>query len=354
MVAAQTGDPLEAAAGADALYTCVSAWATRTRRPRAAQGPFQLNEELMAAASERAIALHCLPAPRRGDHGGRALRRALGRLGSGREPAPRPEGAARAPARLIGGARVPAVHSCVAAPSSSGQDADFHSGNGSSILPGAIGGRFDAPRPQRLNATRNRHRPRHPADLRADVRARLHRRRRDRRKATRRARQAAGLGLRDGLRGADRRDRRRAHRLPHPELVGGLGRRARNIFSGSGSSGSAALSAARPPSASGPVGVGCSTGVSPTSPRPASRPVTRSGASVASSRVTATTGSLGRAVGNGIPGRDRADDRGGAPDAGLRDDHHGHRRLGPVEARNRFHPGMLFALYLVLAVPSGS
>ena len=44
--------------------TSGSAWATRTRpsaaprRPR----PVQLNEDLLAAASERAIALHCLPA----------------------------------------------------------------------------------------------------------------------------------------------------------------------------------------------------------------------------------------------------------------------------------------------------
>ncbi len=65
VVAAQTGDPLEAAAGADALYTDV--WVSMGDEAEAASrrealAPFQLNEELMAAASERAIALHCLPA----------------------------------------------------------------------------------------------------------------------------------------------------------------------------------------------------------------------------------------------------------------------------------------------------
>jgi ornithine carbamoyltransferase len=64
-LAEQTEDPRAAALGADALYTDV--WvsmgdeAERERR-RADLAPFQLNEELMAAASERAIALHCLPA----------------------------------------------------------------------------------------------------------------------------------------------------------------------------------------------------------------------------------------------------------------------------------------------------
>jgi ornithine carbamoyltransferase len=65
VVASQTGDPLEAAAGADALYTDV--WVSmgdeeEAAARRAALAPFQLNEDLMAAASERAIALHCLPA----------------------------------------------------------------------------------------------------------------------------------------------------------------------------------------------------------------------------------------------------------------------------------------------------
>ena len=64
-VAEQTSDPLAAAAGADALYTDV--WVSMgdeqdAEARRAALAPFQLSEELMAAASDRAIALHCLPA----------------------------------------------------------------------------------------------------------------------------------------------------------------------------------------------------------------------------------------------------------------------------------------------------
>ena len=64
-VAEQTGDPLAAAAGADALYTDV--WVSmgdeaEADARRAALVPFQLNERLMDAASDRAIALHCLPA----------------------------------------------------------------------------------------------------------------------------------------------------------------------------------------------------------------------------------------------------------------------------------------------------
>ena len=64
-LAEQTGDAFEAASGSDALVTDV--WVSmgdeaEGERRRAALGPFQLNEELLAAASERAIALHCLPA----------------------------------------------------------------------------------------------------------------------------------------------------------------------------------------------------------------------------------------------------------------------------------------------------
>jgi ornithine carbamoyltransferase len=63
--AAQTGDPREAAAGADAVYTDV--WVSMgdeetAAARREALAPYQLNEELMDAASNRAIALHCLPA----------------------------------------------------------------------------------------------------------------------------------------------------------------------------------------------------------------------------------------------------------------------------------------------------
>ncbi len=65
LAALATNDPAEAAAGADALYTDV--WVSMGDEPSAAQRraelePFQLNEELLAVASERVIVLHCLPA----------------------------------------------------------------------------------------------------------------------------------------------------------------------------------------------------------------------------------------------------------------------------------------------------
>jgi ornithine carbamoyltransferase len=65
LAALATTDPLEAATGADAVYTDV--WVSmgdegEAQRRRADLGPYQLNEGLMAVASERAIALHCLPA----------------------------------------------------------------------------------------------------------------------------------------------------------------------------------------------------------------------------------------------------------------------------------------------------
>jgi len=60
-----TADPVEAVADADAVYTDV--WISMgdepdAKRRREALGPYQLNAELLAAASDRAIALHCLPA----------------------------------------------------------------------------------------------------------------------------------------------------------------------------------------------------------------------------------------------------------------------------------------------------
>jgi ornithine carbamoyltransferase len=60
-----TSDPAEAATGADALYADV--WVSMGDeadgdRRRADLGPYQLNEGLLALGSERAIALHCLPA----------------------------------------------------------------------------------------------------------------------------------------------------------------------------------------------------------------------------------------------------------------------------------------------------
>ena len=60
-----TADPRAAAAEADALYTDV--WVSmgdeeEAARRRADLGPFQLDSDLLAAAKERAIVLHCLPA----------------------------------------------------------------------------------------------------------------------------------------------------------------------------------------------------------------------------------------------------------------------------------------------------
>jgi ornithine carbamoyltransferase len=64
-LAKQTDDPRAAASGADALYTDV--WVSmgdeaEARRRRSDLAPYQLNDELLEAASDRAIALHCLPA----------------------------------------------------------------------------------------------------------------------------------------------------------------------------------------------------------------------------------------------------------------------------------------------------
>ena len=58
-------DPRAAASGADAIYTDV--WVSmgdeaEAERRRSELAPYQLNQELLAAASDRAIALHCLPA----------------------------------------------------------------------------------------------------------------------------------------------------------------------------------------------------------------------------------------------------------------------------------------------------
>jgi ornithine carbamoyltransferase len=60
-----TDDPGAAAAGADAIYTDV--WVSMgdeqdAGRRRSDLAPFQLNDELLDAASDRVIALHCLPA----------------------------------------------------------------------------------------------------------------------------------------------------------------------------------------------------------------------------------------------------------------------------------------------------
>jgi ornithine carbamoyltransferase len=61
-----TGDPRAAAAGADALYTDV--WVSmndleaEADRRRADLAPFRLDADLLAAASDGAIVMHCLPA----------------------------------------------------------------------------------------------------------------------------------------------------------------------------------------------------------------------------------------------------------------------------------------------------
>ena len=64
-VAELTDDPKAAAADADAIYTDV--WVSmgdeaEADRRRADLGAYQVNDELLAVASERAVALHCLPA----------------------------------------------------------------------------------------------------------------------------------------------------------------------------------------------------------------------------------------------------------------------------------------------------
>jgi ornithine carbamoyltransferase len=58
------GDPREAVAGADAVYTDV--WISMGEpdavAKREALGPYRVDDELLAHASDRAIVLHCLPA----------------------------------------------------------------------------------------------------------------------------------------------------------------------------------------------------------------------------------------------------------------------------------------------------
>ena len=59
---------------------------------------------------------------------------------------------------------------------------------------------------------------------------------------------------------------------------------------------------------------------------------------------------VGRALGDGLSGRHRADRRPGPPDPDLRDDRDGARRPTSLwRLRTRFQPGLLFALYLILA-----
>jgi ornithine carbamoyltransferase len=58
------GDPREAVAGADAVYTDVwiSMGEPDAAAKREALGPYRIDDELLARASDRAIVLHCLPA----------------------------------------------------------------------------------------------------------------------------------------------------------------------------------------------------------------------------------------------------------------------------------------------------
>jgi ornithine carbamoyltransferase len=60
-------DPVEAVAGADAVYTDV--WTSMGQEPEAAErrrifAPYQVNDALMAHAGARALFMHCLPAHR--------------------------------------------------------------------------------------------------------------------------------------------------------------------------------------------------------------------------------------------------------------------------------------------------
>jgi ornithine carbamoyltransferase len=65
VAALDTAAPLEAAEGADAIYTDV--WVSMgdeadADRRRADLTPYQVNADLLAVAADRAIVLHCLPA----------------------------------------------------------------------------------------------------------------------------------------------------------------------------------------------------------------------------------------------------------------------------------------------------
>ena len=103
-------DPRAAVSGADAVYTDVwvsmgdEAEAESRRRDLA---PYQVNEELLDAASDRAVAPTASPPTpaRRSPRG--ALRRALRGLGPGGEPAACPEGAPRAAGPRLSGAQSP-------------------------------------------------------------------------------------------------------------------------------------------------------------------------------------------------------------------------------------------------------
>ena len=102
-------DPREAVRGADVVVTdtWISMGQEHERAERLATlEPYRLDEALLAEASPDAFVMHCLPAhPGEEIDGERALRRALGDLGRGREPPARAEGAARARPRRLSGPR---------------------------------------------------------------------------------------------------------------------------------------------------------------------------------------------------------------------------------------------------------
>lgn len=65
LASADTDDPREAVAGADAIYADV--WVSmgdedEAKRRRDDLAPYRIDSELLAVASDRAVALHCLPA----------------------------------------------------------------------------------------------------------------------------------------------------------------------------------------------------------------------------------------------------------------------------------------------------
>ena len=148
--------------------TSGSAWAREAADlKRAALVPYRVDDELLVAGggSRRRPALPARPS-RRGDQRRGSLRAALSGLRPGREPPPRPEGAAGDAARLrtyparLESPQTPRPRRLMVS------TPDFQSGNGGSIPPGAT-----------THVSRDRHRAHHPADVRAHVRARLRRRR---------------------------------------------------------------------------------------------------------------------------------------------------------------------------------
>ena len=98
-----TNDPLEAAAGADVLYTDV--WASMGQEGEAAGRlesfrPYAIDDRIVAAAAADVVVMHCLPAHRGEEIAADGHRRpGEHRVRPGREPAARAEGAAGVPAR---------------------------------------------------------------------------------------------------------------------------------------------------------------------------------------------------------------------------------------------------------------